>query len=91
LFHTHRALGIFPFEASPAFAGYWDVPVPVRPLAVSVHIELVYKYSSGDVKRGSWVFDPGQQASVLARALGTLAPSDSLGVLPFQGSSARQP
>jgi hypothetical protein len=58
LFHTHRALGIFPFEASPAIAGYWDVPVPVDPPAVFTHIELKYKYLSGDVKCGSWVFNP---------------------------------
>jgi hypothetical protein len=60
----------------------------VNPLAVSSHIEPKYKYLSGDVNGGSWVFDPGWQTSVLVGARGTLTPSDSRGVPPFQGSAA---
>jgi hypothetical protein len=61
-------LGFSPSELHLTIAGYRDVPVPVDPPAVYTHIELKYKYSSGDVKCGSWVFNPGQQASVLASA-----------------------
>jgi hypothetical protein len=58
----------FPLRSFTCHAGYCDVTVPVNPPAVSTHIEPEYKYSGGDAKCGSWVFDPWQQAPVLASA-----------------------